>query len=47
MPLIALIDIVKNEFTNSNKLIWVLVILLFPFIGTILYFIIGTKQKIK
>ncbi|WP_225441454.1 PLDc N-terminal domain-containing protein [Labilibaculum euxinus] len=47
LPLIALIDIVKNEFTNSNKLIWVLVVLLFPFIGTILYFIIGTKQKIK
>ncbi|RKE02046.1 PLD nuclease N-terminal domain-containing protein [Marinifilum flexuosum] len=47
LPLIALIDIVRNEFTNSNKLIWVLVVLLFPFFGPILYFIFGLKQKIR
>jgi hypothetical protein len=47
LPLIALIDILRNEFTGSNKLIWVLVVLLFPFLGPILYFIIGTNQKIK
>ena len=47
LPLIALIDILRNEFTNSNKLIWVIVVLLFPFFGPILYFIIGTKQKIR
>ena len=47
LPLIALIDILRNEFTHSNKLIWVLVVLLFPFFGPILYFIIGPKQKIR
>jgi len=47
LPLIALIDILRNEFTGSNKLIWVLVVLLFPFLGPILYFIIGINQKIK
>jgi hypothetical protein len=47
LPLIALIDILRNEFTGSNKLIWVLVVLLFPFLGPILYFIIGMNQKIK
>ena len=47
LPLIALIDIVRNEYTNSNKLIWVLVVLLFPFFGPILYFIFGPKQKIR
>ena len=47
LPLIALIDILRNEYTGSNKLIWVLVVLLFPFLGPILYFIIGTQQKIK
>lgn len=46
LPLIALIDILRNEYTGSNKLIWVLIVLLFPFIGAILYFIIGTRQKI-
>ncbi|MDX5427367.1 MAG: PLD nuclease N-terminal domain-containing protein [Bacteroidota bacterium] len=46
LPLIALIDILRNDFENSNKLIWVLIVLLFPFLGAILYFIIGSKQKI-
>jgi len=47
LPLIALIDILRNEFTNSNKLIWVLVVLLFPYLGALLYFVIGTNQKIR
>jgi hypothetical protein len=47
LPLIALIDILRNEFEGSNKIIWVLVVLFFPFIGTLLYFIIGTGQKIR
>ena len=45
--LIAFIDILKNEFTDNNKLIWILVILLVPFVGPITYFIIGRKQKIN
>ena len=42
----ALVDILKSEFTGSNKLIWVLVVILLPLLGSILYFAIGTKQKI-
>jgi len=42
----ALVDILKSEFTGSNKLIWVVVVLLLPLLGSILYFVIGTKQKI-
>ncbi|MDQ2180446.1 PLDc N-terminal domain-containing protein [Marinifilum sp. D714] len=47
LPLIAIIDILRSEFTNNNKLIWVLVVLLLPFFGPILYFIFGLKQKIR
>jgi len=43
----AFIDILKNEFTGGNKLIWVLVVLLAPVIGSIMYFFIGRKQKLK
>ncbi len=46
-PVIALIDILRNEFSGNNKLIWVLVVIFFSFIGTILYFIIGRKQRIN
>ncbi|MCB0460698.1 MAG: PLDc_N domain-containing protein [Flavobacteriaceae bacterium] len=47
LPIIALIDVIKSEFEGNNKLIWVLVILFFNFIGSILYFIIGAKQKVR
>lgn len=43
----ALVDILKIEFTEYNKVIWVLVVVLVPVIGFILYFFIGRDQKIK
>lgn len=45
--IIALVDILRNEFEGNNKIIWVLVILFLPLIGSILYFAIGSSQKIK
>ena len=41
----ALVDILRNEFTGNNKLIWVLVVLFGSAVGAILYFLIGSKQK--
>lgn len=46
-PLIAITDIVRNEFTGNNKLIWALVVIFFNFFGVLLYFLIGRKQRIK
>ena len=45
--IIALIDIVKNEFSGNNKIVWLLVVLLGHFLGAMLYFIIGRKQKLS
>lgn len=46
--IIALVDVLKSDFSDStNKLIWVIVIFLFPIVGAVIYFIIGTKQKIQ
>jgi hypothetical protein len=47
LPLIALIDIVRSEFTGNNKLVWVLVVLFFPYLGAILYFLLGGGQKVR
>lgn len=44
--IIALIDIVRNEFSGNNKIVWLLVVLLGNFLGALLYFIIGRKQKL-
>ncbi|WP_417887185.1 PLDc N-terminal domain-containing protein [Zunongwangia sp.] len=45
-PLLAIIDIVRNNFKENDKIIWLLVVLFFNFLGTILYFIIGRKQRL-
>lgn len=46
LPLIALIDIIRNEFRGSNdKVIWVIVVLFIPFLGSVLYFLIGRNQR--
>ena len=47
LPIIALIDILRNDFKENNKLIWILVILFTSLVGVLLYFIYGTKQKIS
>jgi len=45
--LICLIDILRNEFTGHNKIIWLVVVLFLPLLGAALYFFIGTDQKIR
>jgi hypothetical protein len=46
LPIIALIEIVQNEFEGPNKIIWVLVVLLVPLLGSVLYFTIGRDQRL-
>ena len=43
----ALVDILRSEFTGSNKLIWLLAVIMVPMIGMILYWFIGRGQKIE
>lgn len=38
----AIVDCVKSN--NPNKVVWIIVIILLPFIGSILYFLIGRKS---
>ena len=44
--ILSLIDIMRNEFNGNDKVIWVLVVLFFPIIGSLLYFIIGRKRRL-
>ena len=45
--IIAFVNILRSDFTGNNKLVWLLVVILVPLIGSIAYFFIGRKQKIK
>ena len=43
----CIVDIVKNEFHGSNKIIWLLLVVFIPLLGMILYYMVGKKQKIR
>lgn len=47
-PIIALVDIISSNFKGVNdKLIWILVVLLLtPLLGALIYFFVGRKQKV-
>ncbi|HEX2861291.1 MAG TPA: PLD nuclease N-terminal domain-containing protein [Lacunisphaera sp.] len=40
--IVALVDCLKSG--SSNKIVWVIVIILLPFLGSILWFLIGKKS---
>ena len=42
----ALYDVLSNNFRKNYKLIWIIVVVIVPIIGAILYFMIGRQQKI-
>lgn len=44
LDIIALVDIFKSSMSTGKKLLWALVILIFPVIGMILYFLFGKKS---
>jgi heme/copper-type cytochrome/quinol oxidase subunit 2 len=43
--LFALIDVLRSEFTENNKLIWLLTVVFVPVVGWLAYFTIGRSQK--
>jgi hypothetical protein len=43
--LVALVDILRHDFRENQKLVWLIVVLFVPIIGTILYFAIGRNQR--
>ncbi|MEQ9460357.1 MAG: PLD nuclease N-terminal domain-containing protein [Phycisphaeraceae bacterium] len=40
---IALVDIIKSAMDGTKKLIWILVVIFLPILGTILWFVLGKK----
>lgn len=43
----AIVDIVNSRFReDSTKIIWILLVIFLPFLGTILYYFVGREQRI-
>lgn len=45
LDIIAILDIVKSSRDTGGKVLWILLVVILPFIGMILYFVIGKKKK--
>ena len=46
LPIICLISILKNDFKNNDKLIWLIVVIFIPLLGSVLYLFMGRKQQL-
>ena len=46
-PLLALISVLMNDFQGNEKIMWVVIIIFLPFLGSLLYFLIGRDKRIN
>lgn len=48
LPILAVISLLRSGHRDSTtKLIWLLVILFVPLVGSILYFVMGRRKRVK
>lgn len=45
LPILALAHMLKSDFKGRAKLLWVLIIIFLPFLGSVLYFIMGKRYR--
>ena len=43
LDIVAIIDVLKSAMSTGKKVLWIIVILVLPVIGLVLYFFIGRK----
>jgi hypothetical protein len=44
LDIIAIVDAAKSSMSTSKKALWIILILILPVVGLILYFLIGKKK---
>ena len=44
LDIIAIIDVIKSSMDTGKKALWIILVLILPVIGMVLYFLIGKKQ---
>ncbi|HQB12606.1 MAG TPA: PLD nuclease N-terminal domain-containing protein [Candidatus Omnitrophota bacterium] len=45
LDIIAIVDCAKSSKTMLKKVIWIIVVLVLPLVGMILYFLLGREKK--
>jgi len=46
LDIIAIVDCLKSSDSTGKKLLWILLVLILPVIGMILYFLLGKKKAV-
>ena len=44
LDIVALVDLFKGSLETGKKVLWVILILILPLVGMILYFLLGKKK---
>lgn len=44
LDIIAIVDIVKSSMDTGKKVLWVLLVVILPLVGMLLYFLIAKKK---
>ena len=44
LDIIAIVDCLKSDAATGKKLLWILLVLILPVVGMILYFLLGKKK---
>jgi len=45
LDIIAIVDLFKGAKEAGKKILWLILIIIFPFIGTIIYFLLGKEKQ--
>jgi hypothetical protein len=44
LPVLAIVSILNNKFEGNEKLLWIIVVVILPYLGSILYFGLGRRN---
>lgn len=44
LDIVAIVDAVKSSLDKGKKILWIILILVLPVLGMVLYFLIGKKK---
>ena len=43
LDIVAILEVVKSGMSTGHKVLWILLILMLPVVGMVLYFLLGRK----
>ena len=44
LDVIAIVDVFKSSIDSGKKALWIILVLVLPFVGMLLYFLLGKKK---